>query len=183
MLTISKNGYLPPGDYEMTRTQIEDSVLVHNPQREHWDESWRKELLNSFHHLASELWQVGIEEIFLDGSFVEEKDHPNDIDGYFVCDFKQFIHKELHRELNRINPDKIWTWSHKDMVKVNSVGKRVLPMWLKYRVELFPDYPGSFTGIKDRHGRSLGFPEAFRRCRSGKVEKGIIQLIKEDKQS
>ena len=24
-------------------------------------------------------------EVFADGSFVEEKDHPNDIDGYFVC--------------------------------------------------------------------------------------------------
>ena len=67
------------------------------------------------------------------------------------------------------------------MVKVNSVGKRVLPMWLKYRVELFPDYPGSFTGIRDRHGRDLGFPEAFRRRRSGRTGKGIIKLMKEDK--
>ena len=183
MLNFLKNGCLPPGDYEMTRAEIEDSVLVCNPQREHWDQAWRRDLLSSFYQLASELWQVGIEEIFLDGSFVEEKDHPNDIDGYFVCDFKQFVSKELHRELNRINPEKIWTWSHKDMVKVSSVGKRVLPMWLKYRVELFPDYPGSFTGIKDRRGKNLGFPEAFRRCRLGRTEKGIVKLIKEDKQS
>ena len=183
MLIFTKNGCLAPGDDMMTREQIEDSVLIHNPEREHWDESWRLSLLKNFYRLATELWQVGIEDIFLDGSFVEEKDHPNDIDGYFVCDFKRFISKELHRELNRINPDKIWTWSHSEMVKVSSVGKRVLPMWLKYRVELFPDYPGSFTGIQDRHGRALGFPEAFRRCRSGRTEKGIIKLIKEDSSS
>lgn len=69
-------------------------------------------MLENFLLLAAELWQVGVTEIYIDGSFVEEKDRPNDIDGYFVVDdFKRFIHKELHRALNAINKDKIWTWS------------------------------------------------------------------------
>lgn len=181
MLTFSRSGHLPPGNHEMTEAQIAQSILVINPTRENWDEPWRSQLLTNFCQLASELWQVGIEEIYLDGSFVEEKDHPNDIDGYFVCDFKRFVSKEIHRELNLLNADKIWTWSHQDMVRVGSLGKRVLPMWLRYRVEIFPDYPGSFTGIRDRHGSPLGFPDAFRRCRVGRKEKGIIKLVKETK--
>ena len=35
--------------------------------------------------LTKQLWQVGIREVYADGSFAEDKDHPNDIDGYFVC--------------------------------------------------------------------------------------------------
>ena len=38
--------------------------------------------------LARQLWSVGIRDIYADGSFVEDKDHPNDIDGYFVCDLQ-----------------------------------------------------------------------------------------------
>lgn len=64
MLSFAENGCLAPGDYMMTRDQIEDSVLIHNPEREHWDESWRLSLLNNFYRLATELWQVGIEDIF-----------------------------------------------------------------------------------------------------------------------
>ena len=36
--------------------------------------------------MVRQLWTVHISEIFIDGSFVEDKDHPNDIDGYFVCE-------------------------------------------------------------------------------------------------
>ena len=31
--------------------------------------------------MTRQLWQVGVHEVFADGSFVEEKAHPNDIDG------------------------------------------------------------------------------------------------------
>ena len=180
MLIFDKDGYLPDGDYELTPSQLRNSILVSNPSRAEWDEIWRERLLENFFLLASELWQVGITEIYIDGSFVEEKDRPNDIDGYFVVDdFKRFVRKDLHRALNAINRDKIWTWSQLDMVKDDSIGKRVLPMWQKYRVELFPDYPGSFSGIRDRRGRDLGFPEAFRSCRRGRARKGIIKLVKE----
>ena len=179
MLKFDRNGYLPVGDHEMAYSEIIESVLVCNPARPEWDHSWRLLLLDRFMILAAELWQVGITDIFLDGSYVEEKDHPNDIDGYFVCDFKRFIHKSLHRDLNALNPDKIWTWSVADMERDDSVGKRVLPMWKKYRVELFPDYPGSFSGIRDRKNRNLDFPQAFRSCRGGRAQKGIVKLRKE----
>lgn len=180
MLKFTEDGYLPEGDYELAPAQLRSSILVSNPSRADWDEAWRNQLLENFLLLAAELRQVDITEIYIDGSFVEEKDHPNDIDGYFVVDdFKRYVHKELHRALNAINKDKIWTWSQMDMVKDDSVGKRVLPMWQKYRVELFPDYPGAFSGIRDRRGRNLDFPEAFRTCRSGRTRKGIIKLGEE----
>tara|TARA_B100001245_G_scaffold232877_1_gene215780 strand:- start:400 stop:948 length:549 start_codon:yes stop_codon:yes gene_type:complete len=176
MLSFTKEGYLPPGDYEMTAEDIESSILVVHPQRDTWDEEWRRQLLENLMCLVRELWQVGITEIYIDGSFVEEKDHPNDIDGYFEVEAKYFYTKSLERDLNKLNPDKIWTWARS--VKTPGLGKRVLPMWEKYRVELFPDFAGSRTGLQDRHGRDIGFPEAFRRCRKGRVKKGIIKLVK-----
>jgi hypothetical protein len=45
--------------------------------------------------MTQQLWQVGIREVFADGSFVEEKDHPNDIDGYFVCSLVDLASGEL----------------------------------------------------------------------------------------
>jgi hypothetical protein len=44
-----------------------------------------------------QLWQVGIRDVFADGSFAEDKDHPNDIDGYFVCALQPLITGELAR--------------------------------------------------------------------------------------
>jgi hypothetical protein len=32
--------------------------------------------------LVAQLWQVGIDRIFIDGSFAQDKPRPNDIDGY-----------------------------------------------------------------------------------------------------
>ncbi|OFX22036.1 MAG: hypothetical protein A2V77_09915 [Anaeromyxobacter sp. RBG_16_69_14] len=44
----------------------------------------------------------------LHGSFCEDRDHPNDIDGYFVCDARDL--GRLQRELNLLDPYKVWTW-------------------------------------------------------------------------
>ncbi len=53
-------------------------------------------------------WSMGVGEIFADDSFCEDKDHPNDIDGYFVCDARDL--GRLQRELNLLDPYKVWTW-------------------------------------------------------------------------
>ena len=50
-----------------------------------WDTPWRESLVGNLEIMTRQLWQVGVHEVFADGSFVEEKAHPNDIDGYFVC--------------------------------------------------------------------------------------------------
>ena len=60
--------------------------------------------------LVHQLWEVGIREVFVNGSFVEDKDHPNDIDGYFVCELRSLASGELQRELSLRDPYKVWTW-------------------------------------------------------------------------
>jgi hypothetical protein len=80
------DGLLAPGDYEVSFEELRQSVLVAgDPGRpENWDAPWRAELVANLEILTRQLWSVGIREIYADGSFAEDKDHPNDIDGYFV---------------------------------------------------------------------------------------------------
>jgi hypothetical protein len=60
--------------------------------------------------MAQQLWQVGIRDSFADGSFAEDKDHPNELDGYFVCSLDLLRTGELSRQLSLLDPDKVWTW-------------------------------------------------------------------------
>ena len=85
---FNDRGLLPPGDYELTLHELRTSLLVVGPSAAapHWDASWRLWLVDNLAVMVSHLWACGIDEIFIDGSFAEDKDHPNDIDGYFVCD-------------------------------------------------------------------------------------------------
>jgi len=85
---FNQDGLLPQGDYILTFDELRTSMLVKPSLATagQWDEQWRLTLVNNAELLVKELWQVGIKNVFLDGSFVEDKDHPNDIDGYFECD-------------------------------------------------------------------------------------------------
>jgi hypothetical protein len=125
--------------------------------------------------MCRQLWQVGIREIFVNGSFVEDKDHPNDIDGYFVCDFQALASGRLERELNLLDPHKVWTWDPASRRPFRGYPKRQLPMWHIYRVELYPHY-GQLSGIRDRFGHELEFPSAFRQSRRDSQPKGIIKI-------
>ncbi len=183
MTTLSgftEDGLLPPGDYELTFDELRDSLLVRGPGEEHypnWDRDWRLHLVDSLEVLVSQLWKIGITEVFADGSFVEDKDHPNDIDGYFECDLKELASGELVRELNALDPHKVWTWDPGSRRPYHGYPKRQLPMWHRYRVELYPHYglgPGS--GIRDKYGNDLLFPSAFRLSRRGDKPHGIVKL-------
>ena len=87
---FTEGGLLPPGDYELTLEELGASLLVVGPEiREHcpnWDAAWRGQLVENLGVLVRQLWQVGISAIFVDGSFAEGKERPNDIDGYFECE-------------------------------------------------------------------------------------------------
>src|SRR5215469_4935524 len=112
--TFEPDGLLPPGDYEVSFEELRQSVLVLGPGEPKdcpsWDARWRELLVNNLERLTRQLWQVGIRDVFADGSFAEDKDHPNDIDGYFVCDMRFLASGELARQLNLLDPDKVWTW-------------------------------------------------------------------------
>lgn len=77
--------------------------------------------------VVRQLWQVGVTEIFIDGSFAEDKDHPNDIDGYFECDLKQLASGELERELNLLDPHKVWTWDPQSGVPTGAIPRNSFP--------------------------------------------------------
>lgn len=115
--------------------------------------------------------------IFIDGSFVEDKDHPNDIDGYFECDLLDLASGRLQRELNLLDPHKIWTWDSKSRRFDADSGKKQLPMWHIYRIELYPHY-NQESGITDKFGYQLMFPSAFRQSRREYRQKGIIKIKK-----
>ena len=182
---FNSRGLLDPGDYEMTFDQLKKSLLVVGPgpaAGQDWDDIWRLNLVNQAEILVSQLWQVGVTEIFIDGSFVEQKAHPSDIDGYFVVDdVRDFATGEFQRKLNILDPHKIWTWDQHSRKAYNGYMKKQLPMWHKYRVELYPHFPqiGNSSGLRDEHGNEMQFPAAFRRCRATGDQKGVIKIIPE----
>lgn len=139
MMEFNDLGLLPPGDYKLTIAELKDSLLVVGPRDQTvWNEEWRLHLVSQLEIMVRQLWSVGISEIYINGSFVENKAHPNDIDGYFECDVMDL--PIILRELNIIEPDKIWTWDSKARRSYKGYTKKQLPMWHKYRVELYPHY-------------------------------------------
>lgn len=179
---FTPEGLLPAGDYEVTFAELRRSVLVLGPgdPREYpsWDAGWRAKLVDNLEALTRQLWQVGIREVYADGSFAEDKDHPNDIDGYFVCDLARLKSGQLERELNLMDPHKVWTWDPASRRPYRGYPKRQLPMWHRYRVELYPHVPGLGigSGVRDRHGHELEFPSAFRQSRRDGTPRGIVKL-------
>lgn len=176
------DGLLPPGDYEVSFAELRSSVLVRgagsNLSSSTWDVSWRSHLVDNLEVLVKQLWQLKIYDVFVDGSFAEDKDHPNDIDGYFVCAFDLLRTGELIRQLNLLDPYKVWTWDPNSRKPYRGYPKKQLPMWHRYRVELYPHVPGLGIGcgIFDRYGNELQFPSAFRQSRRDGNPRGIIKV-------
>lgn len=175
------SGCLPSGDYTLTLPELRESFLVRGPRSGHpnWDRSWRDQLVSNLEVMVRQLWQVGIGEIFVDGSFVEDKDHPN---GYFVCDLKDLASGRLQTQLNLLDPHKVWTWAPESRRSYRGYAKKQLPMWLQHRVELYPHY-GQPSGIRDRYGNELEFPSAFRLSRRDGKPRGIVKIEQQGAQS
>ncbi|HIE8456408.1 TPA: DUF6932 family protein [Bacillus cereus] len=173
-MKFNEDGLLNPGDYPMTIAELRNSLLVEGPTDEvPWDKEKRLMLVNNLETLVNQLHQVGVNEIFIDGSFVEDKASPSDIDGYFDVDVRTL--PDLIRELNAIDPYKVWNW--KDRIYDRNSAKHQLGMWHRYRVELYPN-TGQGCGIRDEYGNEQTFPAAFRKTRDTFLPKGIIKIIK-----
>ncbi len=178
---FTPSGLLPPGEFALTLAELRSSTLVRGPERganPAWDATWRAYLVDNLALMAQQLWTVGIDDIFVDGSFAEDKAHPGDIDGYFVCDARRFATGALEQELNRLDPAKCWTWDHRTRRAYRGYPKLQLPMWHAYRVELYPHFAGAIAG-RDEHGEPLEFPAFFRKTRGSGEAKGIVRLIKQ----
>ena len=101
---------------------------------------------------------------------MEDKDRPNDIDGYFVCSITDQVNRVLERKLNAIDPYRVWGWDD----HMRHPGRK-LPMWHRYHVDLWPYAPGTMFGF-DNHGRPLELSDAFRRTKNQRIVKGIVKL-------
>jgi hypothetical protein len=178
--SFTAEGLLPAGDYPLTLDELRASLLVTGAGvgSPTWDATWRAHLADGLSVLVGQLWQVGIDRIFVDGSFVEDKDHPNDIDGYFECQVRYLASGQLQRDLNALDPFKVWTWDPASRRPDANSAKRQLPMWHQYRVELYPHFPGLMSGICDQFGHELQFPSAFRLSRRAYRPKGIVQIVR-----
>jgi hypothetical protein len=105
---------------------------------------------------------------------VEDKDHPNDIDGFFPFPGGARKVRELVDGLNQRDPLRSWGWDPRTRKSYRGYPKAQLPMWHAYRVELYPHY-GQPCGLVDRNGDDMDFPAAFRRSRDGRL-RGIIKI-------
>ena len=86
---FNNDDVLDAGTYKATFGQLRSSLLVvGDGSSATWDSAWRLKLIDNLEILVNQLWSVGYKDIFLDGSFVENKDRPNDIDGYFDAKIK-----------------------------------------------------------------------------------------------
>lgn len=149
-LKFTEDGVLPPGDYSMTIEQLKESLLVKGPGDDSpWNNKKRLLLVENLGIMVSQLHDVGIDDIFIDGSFVEDKANPSDIDGYFIADVHTL--PDIVRELNKIDPYKVWTWDWNDRIFDRNSAKPQLPMWHRYKVELYP-HVGQDCGIVDEYG-------------------------------
>jgi hypothetical protein len=176
---FTEYGLLPPGDYPLTLEALRtSSLVVPSSPLESWDQDWRLQLVNNLEVMVRQLWAVGIDRIFIDGSFVEDKGHPNDIDGYFECELSYLASGRLEQDLNCLDPHKVWTWSPQSRRSSENCAKKQLPMWHFYHVELYPHF-GQPSGIPDEFGNVLMFPAAFRKSRRDHRQKGIVQLVGE----
>jgi hypothetical protein len=178
---FNQDGLLPAGDYELTIEEIRSSLLVVGPAVEYsnWDAAWRAKLVDNLEVMVKQLWETGITQVFIDGSFVEDKDHPNDIDGYFVCDLIELATGRLQTKLNLLDPHKVWTWDPASRRPYRGYPKKQLPMWHVYRVELYPHY-SQLSGIHDKYGNELEFPSAFRISRRDGQRRGIVKIKRGD---
>jgi hypothetical protein len=130
-------GYLPAGVHSAAWADIAPCF---------GGNSHRAYLVAGLHMALANLAGAGCSTVFLDGSFVSEKDFPNDYDGAW--------------EPHGVNPALI------DPILLDFTNARAA-MKLKYGGELFPASIYAATGVLYRH--------YFQQDRNG-VVKGILQI-------
>lgn len=140
-----------------------------------WDAAWRGELVTQLEHVFDLFTRVGgVDEFWIDGSFVERVDHPGDIDAYFTLD-DPLEWLTLPDRLNANEGQRIWTWADSDRRRYPGALHPKPPFWGRYHVDIYPDL-GRPSGIFDAAGNPLTFGEAFRQQRRTYHPKGIVRL-------
>lgn len=179
---FNDNGVLPC-DSEATPEELHQSHLVTGEGlgSAHWDAAWRAELTVRITQVFDLFSRAGgVVEFWIDGSFVESIDHPQDIDAYFTLrDPREWL--TLPDRLNKLEGADIWTWNPSDRRLFPGSLIPKPPFWDRYHVDIYPDL-GRPSGIFDRDGNPMTFAEAFRQQRSTFRRKGIIRLRRRNDQ-
>ena len=157
---------LPPGDYGVSFDELRQSILVKGAPDSgihHGIRLGEEQLVGNLEILTRQLWQAGIREVFADGSFVEDKDHPNDIDGYFDMRSARADHWRIGAEAEparSVEGVDLGAWLESRAGDI----PRSSSMWHQYRVELYPHSgPKHRLRIPDKYGNariSFLFPSA-----------------------
>jgi hypothetical protein len=172
-------GLLPAGDHSAKISELSRSFLVTGEgiRIPTWDSNRRAQLVDNLKLFVRQLWQMGVERIFVNGSFVTAKPAPGDIDAYFECEVTQY--PRIHVGLLQMEPPLPWDLTRRRIDPESGIPKP--QMWHEYRVEIFPhftDHPQP-TGVRDEQGANLYFPTLFRRDKETGRPKGVIQIIRE----
>lgn len=171
---FNDRGLLPPGDYPMTFSELQDSRLVVG----RGDVSWCAKLVDNLKSLTGRLKKVGVKDLYIAGSFVEDCSRPSDIDGYFLCEEAAVVGGRLQRKLNPRFGPKVWDWDpSKRRPGPGSEGISKMLMWHRYRVELMPDFGQKLPEFRDRYGNELRYRDAFRLTKGDLHPKGVIKLL------
>jgi len=86
--------------------------------------------------LVGQLWKVGVVDIFIDCSCVENKAKPSYIGGYFECKLIDLATGDFQQAPNELDLHRCWTWASSARRPDHSSTKLQLPMWHIYRLEL-----------------------------------------------
>ncbi|MBN1609643.1 MAG: hypothetical protein JW940_23625 [Polyangiaceae bacterium] len=173
------SGLLRPGIFLATLAELRCSLLVQGTVSTGpgWRKKWRLHLVDQLELLVRDLWHVGIDQIFANGSFCTDKPRPGDIDGYFVTSWLNW--RSQAATLRVLRPE--WTWAPREM-RPAADGKPKLPMWHEHRVELFPVFDPpfrdqSFLGTRTAEGKV--FIDDFFQLTRSHESKGIVQIARD----
>jgi len=145
---LNSEGELPVGIHSATIKEVEN-IFGKSSDR-------RKLLMNGLRNAINEFKKINVSIIYIDGSFVTDKEDPNDIDG---CWSTLGIEED---NLDRIDSD---FWSFSDIGEFQKCRDRILE---KYYLDFY---------IAEHTEGASGkpFPEFFQTNRDG-TEKGIILI-------
>ncbi len=162
---------LPPGDHTLVLTELRQSMLVVGPRPlpQGWDASWRLELVERLALRVANLQNIGVAELFLAGSFVQNNPVPGDIDGYYMVSPAAWLRVQ-RPHLMTIDPLLANVSDHSTWVYSPEKGEPRPQLWHVARLELFP--------VPDTPANRLpgAIPQFFRLSRQGKP-KGLIRIV------
>ena len=155
LMMFDSRGLLPQ-DKIISLSDFEEGFFVKgDSSAPGWNIHHRRILAKNFVSLAKILIDFGVNQVHVDGSFVTSKFEPNDIDGFYSIEMKEFIRL-------------VTAYPIFDMRR--RVDKKPA-MWVEHKIELFPDF-GQAAAV-DSQGDGIPFPSFFRMTRDGQM-KGLL---------